>query len=377
MKSSFLSGSPVLRRWLPWAMWALAAGIAIPLGLSQAGVGSSPAAIDAHVASLSPMRTDHRLRVSKILVVPGQRVKAGELLVQMDTTEVDSDLAIAQAKLAYIEITAGWQQVRLLDAHARTTHALSSTAERAAVDVARIIAEAERDRAELSQLDVNLSAEQQLVGDQLTSSERLKAFKLQRAALSKKVSEYRQAVAQARKSASGSTRRLGELTKDSKADVPTNGVQSDVRTAARELQRQQILQLELLRKFHEIRAPFDGRVGEIFCRVGELSADPTSPVVTVVEEQSKTAIAYLAQSNAKKVRPGDTVRLVARDLASPALTGHVTAVAPSITELPIRFRRLPNVPEFGRNVYVELDAPADLPGQAFDAVFRHGTGGGT
>jgi hypothetical protein len=68
---------------------------------------------------------------------------------------------------------------------------------------------------------------------------------------------------------------------------------------------------------------------------------------------------------------------VARDLAGPALTGRVTAVAPSITEIPIRFRRVPTMHEFGRNVYVELDAPADLPGQAFDAVFRHGTGGGT
>jgi multidrug resistance efflux pump len=100
-------------------------------------------------------------------------------------------------------------------------------------------------------------------------------------------------------------------------------------------------------------------------------------LVTVVEEQSKTAIAYLAQATAKKIRPGDTVRLVARDLAGPALTGHVTAVGPSITEMPIRFRHVPNVHEFGRNVYIELDAPADLPGQAFDAVFRHGAGGGT
>jgi multidrug resistance efflux pump len=191
MKSSFLTARPRLRRVLPWALWGLAVVIAVPLAMSQAGVGSSPAVIEARVATLAPMRTGHRLRVSKILVAPGQRVKVGELLVQMDTAEVDADLAVAQAKLAYVEITAGWQQIRLLDDRARTSHELSATAERAAVDVARIVAEAERDRSELTQLDINLGMEQKLVGDQLASADRLKAMKLQRAALAKKVDEYK------------------------------------------------------------------------------------------------------------------------------------------------------------------------------------------
>ena len=64
--------------------------------------------------------------------------------------QADADLAIAQAKLAYVEIIADWQQMRMRDDRARTSHALAATAERAAVDVARIVAEAERDRSELT-----------------------------------------------------------------------------------------------------------------------------------------------------------------------------------------------------------------------------------
>jgi multidrug resistance efflux pump len=359
--------------------------------MSQAGIGSSPAVIEPRVAALAPIRTGHRLRVSKILVTPGQRVKSGDLLVQMDTTEVDADLAIAQAKLAYVEITASWQQIRMLDARTRTSHELSTTAERTALDVARIIAEAERDRSELSQLDINLTAEQRLVGDQLVNADRLKAMKLQRAALAKKVDEYKLAVSQARKSASGSSRRLGEFSKGvkngknakdanaPKAVVPAidETLEADVRAAAGELQRREIARLELLRKSHELRAPFDGRVGEISSQVGDLSADPGTPVITVIEEQSKIAIAYLAQSNAQKVHLGDIVRLVPRDLSGPHLTGRVTALAPDITEIPQRFRRVPTLHEYGRTAYIQLDAVANLPGQAFDAVFRRGGGGGT
>jgi multidrug resistance efflux pump len=349
--------------------------------LSQAGIGSSPAEIQARVATLSPIRTGHRLRVSKIYVVPGQRVKAGELLVQMDTTEGEADLAVARAKLALVEVTASWRQLQLLDGRARTSHALETTAERTALDVARISADAERDRSELAQLDINLAAEQRLVDDQLAGAERLKAMKLQRAALAKKVDEYRVAVLQARRSASGSTRRLGEWTKgekNPKATLTTSEAsQGDVRSAASELQRREIASLELILKYHEIRAPFDGRVGEVLQQIGELSADPASPLLTLVEEESKVAIAYLAHSDAQKVRLGDTVRLFPRDLSGPPLTGRVTALAPNIAEIPLRFRRVPTLHEFGRNAYIQLDAPANLPGQAFNAVFRHSTGGGT
>jgi multidrug resistance efflux pump len=282
----------------------------------------------------------------------------------------------------------------MLDDRARTSHELSTTAERTALDVARIVAEAERDRSELAQLDINLAAEQNLVGDQLVNADRLKAMKLQRAALAKKVDEYKLAVNQARKSASGSTRRLGEFSKgakngktgknakdakDTKEAVPAieATLEADARAAAGELQRREIARLELLRKSHEIRSPLEGRVGEILVQVGDLSADPGTPVITVVEEQSRVAIAYLAQRDAQKIRVGDSVRLVPRDLSGPHLTGHVTALAPNITEIPQRFRRVPTVHEFGRNIYIQLDAAANLPGQAFDAVFRHDGGGQT
>jgi membrane fusion protein, multidrug efflux system len=383
MKSSFFATRPRLRRVLPWALWLAAAAVAIPMALSQAGIGSSPAIVAARVASLAPMRTDHRLRVEKILVVPGQVVKTGELLVQMDATELEADLGIAHAKLAYVEIVAGWQQLRMIDDRARTSHELAAMAERAAVDVARIVAEAERDRSELAQLETNLALEEKLVSDQLASADRLKAMRVQRAALARKVQEYQAAVSQARKSASGSTKRLGDWRYDKKVGKPTpagpgptQSMQEDARAAAGELQRKEIARLELLRKYHEVRAPFDGRVGEILVPVGQLAADPATPVVTVVEERSSSAIAYLRQDSAQRVRLGDLAKLVPRDLSGHALTGRVIALAPSMTEMPQRFRRMPNLIEFGRNVYIRLDAPADLPGLAYDAVFNRPSGAG-
>jgi hypothetical protein len=130
-----------------------------------------------------------------------------------------------------------------------------------------------------------------------------------------------------------------------------------------------------MHKYHKLRTPFDGMMGEILMRVSELCADPASPVVTVVEEQSQTAIAYVRQDNARRVHLGDLVKLVPRDLLGPPLTGRVTALAPNMTELPERFRQVHNLVEFGRNVYIALDAPAQLPGQSLDAIFNRPGGG--
>ena len=383
MRSSVLVRHARLRRWLPWALWVLAACIAVPMGMSQAGIGSSPALIETRAAALSPIRTEHRLRIRKILVRPDQRVKAGDVLVQMDTAEIDAELAVAHAKLVYAQAIAGWRQIRLQDDRARTAHALASTAEQAAVVAARTVTVAERDRSELAQLDINLELEEKLVDSQLASADRLRSMRLRRAALAKKVEAYKATVARARRSAAGASERLGRWRHDPSGVVAAPGDASsapdiellsevDARVAAGEVQRREIAHLDLLRDQHQIRAPFDGRVGEILAHEGELSADPSAPIITVVEEASSAAVAYVPQSKANQIHLGDVVKLMPRDRAGPPHTGRVIALGPGITEIPERFRRVPRLREYGRNVYIRLDAPATLPGMACDAVFRRG-----
>jgi hypothetical protein len=54
----------------------------------------------------------------------------------------------------------------------------------------------------------------------------------------------------------------------------------------------------------------------------------------------------------------------------------VVALAPSVTEMPPRFWKLPSSPAFGRTVHIQLDQAGGLSGQAYNAVFNHGGGGG-
>jgi HlyD family secretion protein len=363
-----------VRRILPWVLWGGVAAVAVPLAWTQAGVGASPALIQGRVAKLAAPRSRERVRVQKILVKPGQAVKAGQTLIQMDSSHIDAEIAMARAKLDYVEIDSHWRSVRVRDSHALASHELASTAERSAVEAARIVAEAERDRSALTEIDVNLALEQKLVGDQLADSERLKALRVERAALAKKVEEYRGAVAKVRQQSTGSNRRLGVWKGTEKTSSETSA--PDLAKLAAEVQRQEIKLLEIFRSNLEVRAPFDGVVAEVFAVEGEFSADPGEPLISVAEDRSTQAVVYVNQGRAERVHVGDNVKIIPRESAGATLRGRVVALAPNLQEIPLRFRHIPTVQEYARSVYVQLDASSTLPGMACDAVFSRSDGVG-
>jgi multidrug resistance efflux pump len=359
-------------------MWGLAASLAIPLAWSSAGIGTSPAIIENKTILLSATRTRQRLRVAEILVTPGQKVTRGQLLVRMDTTEMDADLAIARMKQTQLELEARSLEAGFIEEYARTTQRFATDAERASLEMSRLVAETERDRAELEQLELAIAREQKLVSEQLANAEYLNVLWVKKAALARKVKEYQAAVIAARKGAHGSAKRLGEWEKPGKtrtsSDTSSIAMRIAPAQAAVETQKKEVARLEMIREQYQLRAPIEGQVGELFLQVGQISADPEIPIVTVVEVATKKAVAYVDQVKATKIQVGDEVKLMARDLSESPWHGRVVALAPSMTEIPLRFRKLPNVPEFIRNVYIELDVPAPLPGQAFDAVFVRRSG---
>jgi hypothetical protein len=70
------------------------------------------------------------------------------------------------------------------------------------------------------------------------------------------------------------------------------------------------------------------------------------------------------------VRVGEAAIVTPRGAVGDGLASHVTRVAPQVSELPLRCRRNPQLPEWGREVAVALDTHLPLlPGQAFSVSF--------
>jgi multidrug resistance efflux pump len=360
-----------LKRTAPWILWVVAAAVCVPLAWTSSGLGVAPAVVEVRQVVLS---SPAAARLMEVLVAPGDAVVEGQVLARLDPAEVDMELAIASAELKRLELEVSSREVELHDERYETSSRLAAEAERAALEVTRLVAEGEQDRSELTQLDEQLAREQGLVNEGLARSENLNALKLKRAALARKVEEFKSAVAQARANAASTTQRLGQWRQGAATkSTPGShiGPQLAPGAAAVEAQGERVRQLELLRARLELKAPFTGRVDAVLLRAGAAAAQG-APVVSVVDDRPGTAIAYVDQRWAGRVRVGDVASLAPSDRSGPPLPGRVVALGAAISELPVRFRHIPSEPAFGRDVFIRLDVPAPLPGQAFNATFRHG-----
>ena len=364
------------RRWLrersPWIAWLVSLVVIVWLGLSVSGGGMAPAVAEVRQVALASPRT---ARVAAVSVVPGDAVTAEQVLVQMDTSEIDAELAVARAELERLRLEIAAQGISLKEDALETVERLSSEAESTSLALAQIEAAEQRDRSELTQLDEQIGRQQRLVDEKLAAADALNELKLRRSALARTVEEYQRTVGQARARSQAAAQRLAEWRAGKRVGPAAQDSSLEQRLApyraAVDSQQERIRQIERTRTRLTLTAPFAGRVGEILLRAGD-TAPANATVLTVVDNDPRNAIAYVEQMSAHRVQVGDIALLRPSDGSGPRRSGHVTAVAASISETPMRFRLVPSYPSYCRAVYIALDLldVPPLPGQAFDVSFR-------
>jgi multidrug resistance efflux pump len=359
------------RRYLPWIAWALAAAAAVGLNVSGPGLGVAPATADVRAVALSSQTP---LRLVSLEVRAGERVRAGQLLARLDATRADAQLAGARAKLDQLQLDVRAKELTIRADRFKISDREALQTERLALDLVDLEAEQKRDVAQLGQLDEQLERQSRLVKEQLASADALNELKLHRAALAQKVDAYTASLARARANLAAAKRRAGEWKTDQVKDPVVEQQIAPLRSAAL-AQAEEVKRLELLRDSLDLKAPFDGQVSEVLLRPGD-TVRTGRPVVTVIEERPTTAVAWVDQSWAARVQVGDEVSLSPVDHAGPPLKGRVTSLGPAITETPRRFQLVPNRVSFSREAHIEVEpgASAFVPGQAFNAAFRHGPG---
>ena len=362
---------PVARRALPWVAWGLAAVTALAMNFVGRGLGSAPATALVRSVELS---SPEPLRVVSIEVKEGERVASGQLLARLDPTRADAALAVARAKLEKLRLEVAGKEASLGDYITKVASRETSHSERMALELVQLEADDKRDRSELSQLDAQMERQTKLVGEKLASADALNELSLKRAALAERVESYGPMLVRARANQAGAASRAGQWkgprnTSDARVESQLAPLRAAVAGQEAECQK-----LERLRASLDLTAPFAGRVGEIGVKVME-TVRIGRPVVTVVDEEPTTALAYVDQAWAGRVQVGDEVTLVPLDRSGPSRKGKVTALGPAIAETPKRFQLIPGRVTYSREARVEIDpgtAPM-LPGQAFTAGFHRGS----
>lgn len=352
----------VRTRLLPWGMWGVTMATAAWLWHDVRQVSAVGFALGVEY-KLAPALA---ARVETLIVAPGQRVRAGQVLATLDARTIDAELAIVAAERTRLEAEIGAVRSETDVRVGESSRELEESV--AAADLALKSARAERNvrAAEFKALEAQTQRLSELVELHMADRRELDALSVTHAGLQKQLQMADTLVAQLVSQVAGAKARRALLPQGA-TELALGPVRAELAVLAG---RAELLAAQ--KDATILRAPADGEVAAVFVHPGEV-ATAGLPILTIVSHgpgDDDEVIVCLHETQAGTVRVGEAAIVTPRGAVGEGLASHVTRVAPQVSELPLRCRRNPQLPEWGREVAVALDEHLPLlPGQAFSVSF--------
>jgi multidrug resistance efflux pump len=308
--------------------------VALAVGCGSDGAGAYAGFLDSPVAAIaSPVAG----RISAVPVHEGDRVHAGDVLVQLDAVERAAAVHVAESTVAHAET--------VLDQATREAQAVEPTVLSARAEIARAQAELDDATAELARMQT-LAAARVTTGSQLDAA------------------RARFAAAQAAVDGGSASRRAARA----RVLAAFSGVASA--RAALETARASLELARVQRDEATIRAPFDGIVAECNVREGEWAA-PGTPVVSLEDTSEVWARIDVEETAMTRVRVGAPSRVRVVAFPDRWLDGHVIEVGAEgefAIDRDVR-RGRPDVRTFRVRVLLDAPSPELRPGMTADVDF--------
>ena len=328
---------------LRWPLLVWIAAVCAAWFLFTRGGSSQPltGVVDVVRESVSPLETS---RLRAVYAQPGDRVRAGDVLAEMDTMLLDAEMAFER-----LEVQRQFRrEVRAAETdlhNARMQHA--------------------REEAELGALNAELGRLEHLLERNLIDGQLVARLRVQQQALARAVGLHPTTEAFLEQQ----VEEAGALQQDAEA---TFGAETSASAAASPggpptpppPPRNRLGLLRQRRDLYVLRARQNGIISRIEKEPGEV-VQAGEPILSLVVEGSQFIIGFLPESNAYDVEVGQAVMLrspVGRRQEVPAT---VTALGPEILALPGRVSPLPGQTARGRRIILVPENPgAFLPGES-------------
>ncbi len=347
-------------------------------GFGHGKESTDDAQVEGRVVSVSPRVGG---QVEKVLVIDNQAVKQGDLLVQLDTKDLDAKLASARADLAAAKAGLASAQVNLKLTQANSEASLRQARgglTQASSSVAATRSTLAQARAEV---DAAEAADRLAQADWTRAQDLAKAEAISRADIDARRSRAEQAHAQldqararlasteanVTSSGGGLTTAQGRLAAAETAPDQVKAADVAVQAAqARVDQAQAAYDLAALnRSYAEVRAPVDGVVSRRTVEQGQL-VGPDRPMLALVPLQDVWVVANFKEDQIGQMRAGQKATIRVDTYGRRDFEGHVESLAGASGA---RFALLPPDNASGNfvkvvqrvPVLVRLDRAADVP----------------
>ncbi len=354
----------------PIVVWCLA--IAAAFGLFQRvgtrgnlpGFANAPSATLAHFEQ-GVVRQNH--------VELYTYVSRGQALVSLDDSAARLRLAGLEKDLERLAAEVAAEESRLRAANAQAIAEVDDFARRTAIDretahieyLAELMADA-RDRILLRGSSVEHDLVRKLHDGSDATFRELNDIETDTESLRAAIDRNAEVIARKKQAFEEADRRWSRYMYRPDVTVAHEPVLTPLRLSI-DVREQDLLEIVRQIDAHVLRAPFAGQVTMLGADAGD-RAEPGMPLVTVSPTSTNHITAYLPERVGFLPEPGTPVLVRCVTSAGGRLReypGSVVRLSAAITEAPLRYRRMPDSPVWGRGLVVALKDGATLvPGEA-------------
>ncbi|MBZ4415403.1 HlyD family secretion protein [Myxococcus sp. RHSTA-1-4] len=341
------------------------------------------AQVEGRIANVSPRVTG---QVAKVLVADNQTVKAGDVLVELDPSDLNAKLEVARADVlsAEAQLSSAQSQLALTEANAganlrqarggvvQASSGIHSS--KAALEQARGDVQAAEARFKLADADLARVKTLKVEGavTQADLDARQAGYDQAKAALDVARARLTSTEAGVQGSSGGLEAAQGKLAAAETVQVQVQAAQAAVKLAEAKLkQAQAALRLaELNVSYTQVRAPVSGVVSRRTVEVGQV-VGPERPLMALVPQDDIWVVANFKEDQVGDMRPGQPVALTVDAFGGREFRGHVDSLAGASGA---RFALLPPDNASGNFVKVVQRIPVliRLDGDTKDVQLRPG-----
>jgi len=291
---------------------------------------------DAIVAQVEPEKVaisfQKPVKIKAIYVMPGQEVKTGELLMELERPDLLYDLdiltnqrsALLQEKMLFLDNINSQIQIAKLESLSKTK--------------------------EIEQDISLLKARQQQTTDIISSMETIGGADKKRIKEQNNLTDLKIQVLEKQKNQIVTVY-------DQKIRQLEDRKQNEIEIYNLRLERLQKEENQLSEEktFLKNYAPIDGTIGDVYAQAGELIS-PYENIISIYEKHPKMIKAYMNETNRHQLEVGDQV-LVESSNRNYSIDGKVTEIGSRIISYPTRLLIDPEMKIWGQEIFIEI--PSD------------------
>ena len=289
--------------------------------------GSSSTNIGITDAKVHKISSEKPGLIKNIRVVPGQEIKAGDLLVQMENNVLEMDMVKLQIKIAALKkekvekATLVQSKIDFLQAEG-------------GIKSEEFQSEIQQIKSELA-LNRRLTEQFSAVNVGNVNAAEINPQELKIESLQEKSKLHHQAI----------NIKIKELVKDNASELMV--LENEIDLKVRELE----LLLSEKQKLNKY-ATFSGVVESVFVKSGE-QIEAYAPIISINPIHPSSVVGYMVGAKAREIPIGAQVNIASYDHKSITTTGEIIGFG-AVTELPELLQKATAVKAFGREVFIKI-----------------------